>query len=105
MTALSVRKKINKTHRQWCMQIFGYDFMIDEEMRPWLIEANTNPCIEQSSLILENLIPRMLDDAFKLTLDEIFPQSSEGHKSNYVLQNYDNTENVWELLTDLKKHI
>jgi hypothetical protein len=47
----------------------------------------------------------MLDDAFKLTLDEIFPQSSEGHKSNYVLQNYDNTENVWELLTDLKKHI
>ena len=37
----------------------------------------------------------MLDDAFKLTLDEIFFHSKEGHKTSYVLQNYDNNENVW----------
>jgi hypothetical protein len=30
MTVLSVRKKINKTHRQFCFEIFGYDFMIDD---------------------------------------------------------------------------
>lgn len=46
----------------------------------------------------------MLDDAFKLTLDEIFPQSCEGHKTSYVVQNYENNENMWELQTDLKKH-
>lgn len=46
MTALSVKRKINKSQRQWCFEIFGYDFMIDEELKPWLIEANTNPCIE-----------------------------------------------------------
>ena len=55
------------------MEIFGYDFMIDEALRPWLIEVNTNPCLEESNQLLKYLIPRMLDDAFKLTLDIIFP--------------------------------
>lgn len=37
----------------------------------WLIEVNTNPCIEESSPLLEMLIPRMLNDAFKLTIDKV----------------------------------
>ena len=31
------------------MEIFGYDFMVDSVMRPWLIEVNTNPCLEESN--------------------------------------------------------
>lgn len=46
--------------------------MIDETGHPWLIEVNTNPCLEESSKILKKLIPRMLDDAFKLTIDQLF---------------------------------
>jgi len=42
-------------------------------MNVWLIEANTNPCIEESSALLSMLIPRMLDDMFKLTIDKVFP--------------------------------
>jgi len=26
-------------------EIFGLDFMIDEDFKPWLIEVNTNPCL------------------------------------------------------------
>jgi tubulin monoglycylase TTLL3/8 len=37
-----------------------------------MIEVNTNPCIEESSNLLKVLIPRMLDDMFKLTLDNVF---------------------------------
>jgi D-alanine-D-alanine ligase-like ATP-grasp enzyme len=51
------------------MEIFGYDFIIDSALKPWLIEVNTNPCLEESSSLLKILIPRMLDDALKLTLD------------------------------------
>lgn len=40
-------------------------------MKPWLIEVNTNPCIEESSELLKSYIPRMLNDAFKLTIDQI----------------------------------
>jgi len=53
LTALSVRKKINKQDRSYCFEIFGYDFMLDEDCSPWLIEVNTNPCIEESSSVLE----------------------------------------------------
>jgi len=55
------------------MEIFGYDFILDEDLNPWLIEVNTNPCLEESSTLLKVLIPRMLDDALKLTLDVVFP--------------------------------
>jgi hypothetical protein len=49
--------------------------MLDSDFNCWLIEANTNPCIEESSKLLEMLIPRMIDDMFKLTIDPIFSSS------------------------------
>ena len=76
IASLSVKKKINRGGRKFCFEVFGYDFMIDCNFKVWLIEVNTNPCLEESSLILENLLPRMLDDTFKLTIDQIFEGSS-----------------------------
>lgn len=52
--------------------MFGYDFILDEDFNTWLIEVNTNPCIEESSKILKVLIPRMLDDMLKLSVDQYF---------------------------------
>ena len=55
----------------------GYDFIIDENLQPFLIEVNTNPCIEDSSNLLKMLLPRMIDDMFRLTVDPIFPISMQ----------------------------
>lgn len=41
-------------------EIFGLDFMIDAEFNLWLIEVNTNPCLEISCPLLGNLIPKMI---------------------------------------------
>ncbi len=60
-------------NKKMCFEIFGYDFMIDEKSKAWLIEVNTNPCIKESSNLLKSYLPRMIDDAFKLSLDEVFP--------------------------------
>ena len=49
---LSVKQKLNRNNRKYCFEIFGYDFMIDDVMKVWMIEVNTNPCLEQSSPIL-----------------------------------------------------
>lgn len=48
----SVKNKIDKFHRKYCFEIFGFDFLIDETFNVWLIEVNTNPCIEESSPLL-----------------------------------------------------
>ena len=52
--------------------MFGYDFILDEDFNVWLIEVNTNPCIEESSSILKIYLPRMIDDMLKLSVDTMF---------------------------------
>ena len=86
--------KLNPHNNLNSFEIFGYDFMIDDDLNTWLIEVNTNPCIEESSTLLKALIPRMLDDAFRLTLDEIFPNLGKNRKV-YPVIGYDNEENMW----------
>lgn len=49
----SVRKKlkipVNQRNQGCCFELFGYDFIIDGDYDIWLIEVNTNPCLEESS--------------------------------------------------------
>ena len=111
----AVRRKINSENRRFCFEIFGYDFVIDEYFVPWLIEVNTNPCLEESSGLLRRYLPRMLDDAFKLTLDVIFPRKRNIARpeeepyfkpyeqefvepSPYPVPGYGDLENMWELI-------
>ena len=101
----SVNNKINKNERKLCFEIFGYDFMFDEDYVPYLLEINTNPGLEISSPLIEMLIPRMIDDAFKLTLDKVFllnETNIENMKKNpYKVDGYSDEENMWELLGNI----
>ena len=72
-TMLASILKLDRKKRMHSMEIFGYDFMIDRKFRPWLIEINTNPCLELSSPYLSNLIPAMVENALKISIDSIFP--------------------------------
>ena len=64
-TIKAVSRKMDPQRRHCSFEIFGYDFMIDEDLKPWLIEVNTNPCLELSSPYLARLIPSMLENAIK----------------------------------------
>jgi len=72
----AVRKSIDPNRRKHCFELFGYDFILDEDFNQWLIEVNTNPCIEESSNILKIYLPRMIEDMLKLTVDVVFPKKS-----------------------------
>ena len=84
--------------RKNCFEIFGYDFMIDCNYNPFLIEINTNPGLEISSPLIKQLIPRMIDDAFKLTIDSDFRDSNIFKKtpSKFPVEGYSNYENMFE---------
>ena len=45
----AVRKTIDPNRRKFSFELFGYDFILDEDFNQWLIEVNTNPCLEESS--------------------------------------------------------
>lgn len=57
-------------------EVFGLDFMIDEDLKVYLIEVNTNPCLELSSNLLTRLIPLMVEQTFRVSLDTLFPPPS-----------------------------
>jgi len=69
---LSVKKTINPNKRKNSFELFGFDFLIDEDFRVWLIEVNTNPYLGIPNDYIKVLLPNMLDDLFKLVLDPVF---------------------------------
>ena len=95
LTFRSVKKKINPFQRNYTFEIFGFDFMLDEDFNPFLIEVNTNPGLEESSPLIKMLVPRMIDDALRLTIDDIFPPiySFNNNIINNINNNNNNTKN------------
>ena len=105
----SVKKLINRYNREKCFEIFGYDFMFDQQLNPFLIEINTNPGLEISSPLIKKLVPRMIDDAFRLTIDEYFHTKYSNDRidkdGNYIspfpVEGYNNNENLFEFIGNM----
>lgn len=89
----SISHLINLNNRENCFELFGYDFILDDQFNAYILEVNTNPGLEDSSPLISMLIPRMLDDMFKLTIDEIF-KSQQINSINSQTNNPNNNENI-----------
>lgn len=49
--------------------MIGYDFMIDENMSPWLIEINSSPSMDYSTPVTRRLVKMVLEDTVKVIVD------------------------------------
>ncbi|OMJ87511.1 hypothetical protein SteCoe_10765 [Stentor coeruleus] len=98
-TISAVFKKLDFRKRAHSFEVFGYDFLLDEHLKPWLIEVNTNPCLELSSGLLASIIPNMLENAFRIAVDPLFPQPVGARRtmSAYYF-NESHLENKFELI-------
>jgi tubulin polyglutamylase TTLL1 len=61
----AVSRKVDPNRKVFSFEIYGYDFMLDDDFNPYMIEVNTNPCFELSSPHLARLIPAMVENALK----------------------------------------
>ena len=93
LTMKSVKEKINQKNRNFCFEIFGYDFMMDINFNVYLLEINTNPGLEISSPWIKAIVPRMVDDALRLTMDEVFPPKYQFDKNSITELNYEDYSN------------
>ena len=92
--------------------------MIDEDFNVWLIEVNTNPSLSESSKYLSELIPRMIDDLVKITVDKeyydyyCFIAEQNGQDKSSVdahlntlnsqkLRDFPENTNIWEKFISL----
>ena len=107
LTLKAVKNKINIMNRKNCFEIFGYDFILDVNFKPFLLEINTNPGLEESSPLIKMLVPRMIDDALRLTIDKSFDNSDGNEKnksiSKFHVDGYSDEENMWQKIKNKKK--
>ncbi|CAK70615.1 unnamed protein product (macronuclear) [Paramecium tetraurelia] len=56
-------------NRRRSFEVYGYDFMIDEQFNTWLIEVNMSPSSDTTTPVTAQIIPKMLEDIMKVVVD------------------------------------
>ena len=53
-------------HRSNCFELFGYDVMLDENLKPWLMEINLSPSLTCDTLLYFIIKSNVLVNMFNM---------------------------------------
>ena len=56
-TIIAIKGELNPLKRRNAFELLGYDFLIDEDFRIWLLEVNNNPYLGVPNDFIRNLLP------------------------------------------------
>jgi tubulin monoglycylase TTLL3/8 len=71
-------------------ELFGYDFMIDEDKNVYLIEVNASPALDYSTKITKEAVQKMVKDLITLIIDYNnardfkVDKNGEGHPNKFI---------------------
>eukprot|EP00043_Microstomoeca_roanoka_P008574 m.82550 g.82550 ORF g.82550 m.82550 type:complete len:994 (+) comp14302_c1_seq2:358-3339(+) len=69
IVALSAAQQENVEGRKNSFELFGFDFMIDDNYNVWLLEINSSPDLSHSTDVTAQLVEIMFEDLMKVILD------------------------------------
>ncbi|RZF46016.1 hypothetical protein LSTR_LSTR004729 [Laodelphax striatellus] len=55
--------------RKNCFELYGADFMLTEDLVPWLIEINSSPCMSPTTSVTARMCAQCLEDVIKVVVD------------------------------------
>ena len=56
-------------HRTGSSELFGYDFMVSDDNKVWLIEVNSSPAMDYSTHVTAPLIKLVMEDTVRVLID------------------------------------
>ena len=71
-----------RTLQHHTFEIFGFDFMLDEDFKVYLIEVNTNPCLETPCTLMTKIMTDMVDSGLRIALDPLYPPPNHQKRMN-----------------------
>lgn len=74
--------------------------MIDDNYKTWLIEVNTNPCLETSCPLLSRVITGLIENVFKVAVDPLFPPPNFPKSKKHLVPDNIYESNKFELIFD-----
>jgi tubulin polyglutamylase TTLL5 len=69
--------KKNQLHRNNCFEVFGYDILLDSELKPWLLEVNLSPSLACESPLDTTIKANLISDTFTLIGVQKFDRKKE----------------------------
>ena len=87
-TVIAAHKQLLQAHRvafhneiahDQCFQILGVDIILDQNLKPWLIEVNKKPSFATDSTLDKNLKRALIHDTIHLL-------NLGGNQSNMIIQ-------------------
>src|SRR5258706_9842271 len=69
--------KKNGTFRTNCFEIFGFDVLIDSDLKPWLLEVNLSPSLATDSPLDHTIKSNLITDAFNIVGVKKFDRKKE----------------------------
>lgn len=95
-SVLATKNKINSHQRKFCFELLGFDFLIDEDFRTWLLEVNNNPFLGYQNKEQYELLSDMLNTMLKITVSPLLEQDV------YLKKNYHEGTRFTMIYSDYK---
>lgn len=64
-------------YRTNCFEIFGFDILIDSDLKPWLLEVNLSPSLATDSPLDMAIKTTLLTDSLNITTLKRFDRRKE----------------------------
>jgi hypothetical protein len=77
----STSNKLNQ--RKGCFQLFGFDVLLAEDYKLWLIEVNLSPACEARTTWLEDMLVAMSEGLLNIILPKEIAWPFDAHSKYY----------------------
>lgn len=99
--AAAVASGMSSTSIAKSFELLGYDYMVDSDFKPKLIEINSNPCLEFACPLLTNIISAVVENTVRVALDNTFippPTTGRTKACDAAIAEIEAQENKFELI-------